>query len=80
MKTALVTGGAKRIGAAIVKDLAKNGFNVAIHSISSNEAADSLCELALGQGVKACSISGDLTDGKSTRRIFTSAAKALGTN
>ena len=78
MKTALVTGGAKRIGAAIVKDLAENGFNVAIHSVSSHEAAEGLCEVALGHGVKACAVSGDLTDEDSTRRIFASAAKALG--
>ena len=79
MKTALVTGGAKRIGAAIVKDLAANGFNVAVHSASSNDAAEGLCELALQQGVKACSVSGDLTDAKSTRRVFANAASALGT-
>lgn len=79
MKTALVTGGAKRIGAAIVKDLAANGFNVAVHSASSNDAAESLCEIALQQGVKACSVSGDLTDAKSTRRVFANAASALGT-
>lgn len=78
MKTALVTGGAKRIGAAIVKDLAENGFNVAIHSVSSNEAAEALCTVALGHGVKACAVSGDLTDANSTKRIFASAAKALG--
>ena len=78
MKTALVTGGAKRIGAAIVKDLAENGFNVAIHSVSSNEAAEGLCAVALGHGVKACAVSGDLTDASSTKRIFASAAKALG--
>ena len=30
-ETALVTGGAKRIGKAIVEDLAANGFAVAIH-------------------------------------------------
>ncbi|TJX63543.1 MAG: short-chain dehydrogenase, partial [Mesorhizobium sp.] len=29
---ALVTGGAKRIGKAIVEDLASHGFAVAIHS------------------------------------------------
>lgn len=79
MKTALVTGGAKRIGAAIVKDLAANGFNVAVHSVSSNDAAEGLCEIALKQGVKACSVSGDLTDAKSTRRVFANAASALGT-
>lgn len=79
MKTALVTGGAKRIGAAIVKDLAANGFNVAVHSVSSNDAAEGLCKIALKQGVKACSVSGDLTDAKSTRRVFANAASALGT-
>lgn len=78
MKTALVTGGAKRIGAAIVKDLATNGFNIAIHSVSSNDAAEGLCDVALQQGVKACSISGDLTDAKSTKRVFDNAANALG--
>ncbi len=78
MKTALVTGGAKRIGAAIVKDLAQNGFNVAIHSVSSVESAESLQELALQQGVKACSVSGDLTDTKQTRDIFKRATDALG--
>lgn len=78
MKTALVTGGAKRIGAAIVKDLAANGYNVAVHSMSSFDAAKSLEELALNQGVKACAVSGDLTDAKSTKRIFENAVNSLG--
>ena len=78
MKTALVTGGARRIGAAIVADLAQNGFNVAIHAVSSKEAAEKLCDLALKQGVKACSVSGDLTDPQAVRRVFTTASDALG--
>ena len=36
-KTALVTGGAKRIGRAIVKDLAAHGFAVAIHCHNSHK-------------------------------------------
>ncbi len=78
MKTALVTGGAKRIGAAIVKNLSQNGFNVAIHSVSSVESAQTLQELALQQGVKACSVSGDLTDAKQTQDVFKRAVEALG--
>ncbi|MEM7215715.1 MAG: SDR family oxidoreductase [Pseudomonadota bacterium] len=78
MKTALVTGGAQRIGASIVTDLANNGFNVAIHSVSSRESAEKLCDLALSVGVKACSVSGDLTDAKATRNIFKMASDALG--
>lgn len=78
MKTALVTGGAKRIGAAIVKDLAENGFNVAIHASSSTDGALGLCDLALQQGVKACAISADLTDTKATQDMFKRATDAIG--
>ncbi len=78
MRTALVTGGAKRIGASIVTDLAQNGFNVAIHAASSREAAEKLCDLALKQGVKACALSGDLTNSVETREVFRRAADALG--
>ena len=41
-KTALVTGGAKRIGKAIVEDLAAHGFAVAIHCNRSRAEADAL--------------------------------------
>jgi len=37
---ALVTGGAKRIGRAIVEDLAQNGFAVAIHCNRARDEAD----------------------------------------
>ena len=40
IKTALVTGGAKRIGRAIVEDLAANGFAVAIHCNRSADEGD----------------------------------------
>lgn len=43
-KTALVTGGAMRIGAAIVKRLHHSGCRVLIHCHSSREQAESLAE------------------------------------
>ncbi len=43
-RTALVTGGAKRIGKAIVEDLAAHGFAVAIHCNGSRQDAESLAE------------------------------------
>ena len=39
---ALVTGGARRIGRAIVEDLAAHGFGVAIHCNRSRDEADAL--------------------------------------
>ena len=41
-KTALITGGAKRIGAGVARILAENGFNLAIHYNSSKKQASEL--------------------------------------
>ncbi|WP_426759937.1 SDR family NAD(P)-dependent oxidoreductase, partial [Pseudomonas aeruginosa] len=43
-KVALVTGGAKRIGAAIVKKLHLSGYQVAIHCRSALHEADILAK------------------------------------
>jgi len=44
MKTALVTGGAARIGAQIVKTLHHNQFNIIIHCNQSKDKAQLLCD------------------------------------
>ncbi len=43
-KTALITGGAKRLGRSISKELASSGYNVIIHYNSSENDALSLRE------------------------------------
>ena len=43
MKTALITGGAARIGAQIVKTLHHNQFNIIIHCNQSKDKAQLLC-------------------------------------
>ena len=43
-KIALVTGGAKGIGKAIVTELAKNGYDVVINYLSSDKQANDLAE------------------------------------
>ena len=43
MKTALISGGAARIGAQIVRRLHKNGYKVIIHCHQSEEIAQVLC-------------------------------------
>jgi pteridine reductase len=56
-KVALVTGGAKRVGRAIVERLAQAGYTVAFTYLSSQREADELCGKHDALGIRA-----DLTD------------------
>jgi NAD(P)-dependent dehydrogenase (short-subunit alcohol dehydrogenase family) len=76
--TALVTGGAKRIGRAIVEDLAAHGFAVAIHCNRSRREADSLAAGIRGSGGRAEVVEADLTDAAATDALIGEATKALG--
>jgi len=53
--TAIVTGGAKRIGRAIVLALAHEGYDIALHYAQSQEEAHELKEIVLKEGV-ACAL------------------------
>lgn len=61
MKTALITGGAKRIGEAITRALAKRGYAVAIHYQSSAAHAQRLADEINQQGGKAISVGADIS-------------------
>ena len=75
---ALVTGGARRIGRAIVLALAARGHDVAIHHRDSVEDAEALAEEVQALGVRAAVVSADLTDEVATRALVPAAAEALG--
>ena len=75
---ALVTGGARRIGKAIVEDLAANGFAVGIHSNSSQDEANALLELIQAAGGSGCVVCADLGDSGAVRRLIPDVANALG--
>jgi NAD(P)-dependent dehydrogenase (short-subunit alcohol dehydrogenase family) len=77
-KTALVTGGAKRIGRAIVEDLAANGFAVAIHCNRSTAEAAALAEAIVRQGGRAAVIKADLFDLAEARLLLDKATAAIG--
>ena len=77
-KTALITGGADRIGAACVQALAAAGVNVVVHYRSSAEKARATRELAAEQGVEAALVRGDLRNEVETRAIFSSACELTG--
>ena len=75
---ALVTGGARRIGRAIVLALAARGHDVAIHHRDSAEAADSLADEVRALGRRAAVVCADLTDEAGTRALIPAAMQALG--
>ena len=60
--TAFVTGGARRIGRAIVEDLAASGFSVIIHCNRSTAEAETLAAGIREKGGMAGVVSADLTD------------------
>lgn len=67
MKTAIVTGGAKGIGAAIVKRLVSDGYRVALCYNSSAEKAEVLCSEADGN-CRAYKL--DITDSNAVKSVF----------
>lgn len=75
---ALVTGGARRIGRAIVLALAARGHDVAIHHRGSAEDAEALAAEARGLGVRAAVVSADLMVEAEVRALVPAAARALG--
>lgn len=78
LKTALVTGGARRVGKAIVEDLARHGFAVAIHANGSLEEAGTLARHIVSQGGKAIAIAADLADTAQVRTLVAKAEERIG--
>lgn len=74
---ALVTGGAKRIGAAFVRALAAEGFQVAIHCNRSRADADALAaEIASTDAPAPVVVQADLAEPDVGDRILASLGKA----
>jgi NAD(P)-dependent dehydrogenase (short-subunit alcohol dehydrogenase family) len=70
--TALVTGGARRVGRAIVLGLASSGCNVVIHHGSSPDEAEETAAEARDLGVEATAIQADLASNAAA--VFAAAA------
>ncbi len=75
MKTAIVTGGAKGIGAAIVKRLVRDGYKVALCYNNSEEQASKLCT-DLGANCRAYKL--DITDSDAVNSVFADIEKNFG--
>jgi NAD(P)-dependent dehydrogenase (short-subunit alcohol dehydrogenase family) len=77
-RTALITGGAQRLGRAIAVALAEAGFDLAIHCNASTAAAASTRDALAALGRQALVLRADLSDEAQTRSLLPEAAEALG--
>jgi NAD(P)-dependent dehydrogenase (short-subunit alcohol dehydrogenase family) len=75
---ALVTGGAKRIGAVIVRALADAGYAVVIHCNASRTQADALAAELNGGGGAAAVVSADLIDPGAVAGLMMAASAPFG--
>jgi 3-oxoacyl-[acyl-carrier protein] reductase len=77
-KCALVTGGSRGIGAAIVKRLASEGANVALTYSSSPDRASEVVKAAQTFGVKSLAIQADSADASAVVAAIEETVSALG--
>ena len=78
-KIALVTGGAKGIGAAICKQLASQGFNIVINYLTSKNEATALArELSVKYTVQVLAIKCDISKEKEVDDMVSQIEKEIG--
>jgi NAD(P)-dependent dehydrogenase (short-subunit alcohol dehydrogenase family) len=77
-RVALVTGGAKRIGRAIVERLATEGYAVVIHCNASRGEADALAAELMAKGGKAAVVQADLANPDQVAGLMAAASRCFG--
>ena len=77
-RAAIVTGGSRGIGAAIVRRLARDGVAVAINYASGRSAADALMAEIEATGGRAIAVQADLANAATPARLFDAAEQAFG--
>ena len=77
-RTAIVTGGAVRVGGAITRELARRGASVFIHYNRSAAPAEELRSEIIGAGGVAAVGSVDLSDPESAADLIAAASGSLG--
>lgn len=77
-KSVLITGAAKRLGRAIALDLAKAGWNVAVHFNRSDREAEKTAEEVSAAGRRVAVLKADFRDEDSVASLVGKAMAALG--
>ena len=77
-KTVLITGAAKRVGRAIALELARAGYDIAIHFRESGADAAALAREVEGAGRRAALVRADLEDEAAVEAMLPDAIAQLG--
>lgn len=77
-KTALVTGGSRGIGAAVVRKLCLDGFRVAINYNLSEQRANDLCSELCSEGFEVIALKCDVSSPDEVKRLFAEINKVFG--
>jgi NAD(P)-dependent dehydrogenase (short-subunit alcohol dehydrogenase family) len=75
---ALITGGARRLGAAIARSLAEAGYATAIHANRSIGQAEALAASLRNAGHRAHALAADLSDREAVQALIPACEAALG--
>jgi len=73
--TALITGGARRLGRAIALKLGEMGYHIALHYHRSRKLAEKLCEELKSRGINCDLFQGDLRDEKVLAELIPSVVR-----
>lgn len=77
-KVLLVTGGSRGIGAAVCRQGAREGFDVAINYAGRATAAEAVADEVRATGMRAITLQGDVTDEAAVENMFDRTAAELG--
>jgi NAD(P)-dependent dehydrogenase (short-subunit alcohol dehydrogenase family) len=78
IRTALISGAARRIGKRMAMDLAAQGWSVAIHYNSSRDEAQAVASEIAQAGGRAAIVQGDLSSPAAPQKIIQAAVEELG--
>ena len=77
-KIALVTGGSRGIGAATVKALAQEGYDIAVNYNANGDAAEEVAGEARASGVRAITVRADVAQEDQVVAMFETVDRELG--
>jgi len=78
MRTVLITGASRGIGAACAREFAREGHRVAIHYHRSEDKAKALCDELNAAGCEAIAVQADVRDGEAVRVMVKEVEERLG--